>query len=197
MKDSSSGFAAEKKLVGGSCIWSPTTTTCPDRKRHGTAPSSRIWLASSKTVTSNCRAFDLDVVLDVLLDRAPSAEAASALWAAVETDKARGLVTAHAATTIHALMKRSRGGAFADRAVADLLAVFNVARVSEAVLTAALSLRLAAVDDAISAAAAASARSDLLVTRDPTRFRGSPVEVVSPGEALARLSGVRRAASRR
>ena len=140
---------------------------------------------------------DADVVLDVLLDRAPGAASAAALWAAVETRKARGLVTAHAVTTIHALMKRSRGGAFADRGVADLLAVFNVARVSEAVVTAALSLRLGSFDDAVSAAAAAAARCDLLVARDPARFRGSPVEAVSPGEALARLSNVRKAASRR
>lgn len=139
---------------------------------------------------------DLDVVLDVLLNRAPGAEAASALWAAVETGKARGLVTAHAATTIHALMKRSRGGAFADRAVADLLAVFNVARVSEAVLNAALSLRLDSFDDAVSVAAAGAARCDFLVARDPARFRGAPVEVVSPAEALARLSASRKDALR-
>lgn len=139
---------------------------------------------------------DADVVLDVLLDRAPGADPAAALWAAVETRKARGLVTAHAVTTIHALMKRSRGGAFADRAVSDLLAVFNVARVSEAVLNEALSLRLAAFDDAVSAAAADAARCDLLVSRDPARFRGSPVEVVSPGEALARISAGRKATTR-
>lgn len=140
---------------------------------------------------------DLEVLLDVLLDRFPAAEPAATLWAAVETRKARGLVTAHAVTTIHALMKRSRGGAFADRGVSHLLAVFNVARVSESVLNAALSLRLTAFDDAVSAAAAAAGRCDLLVSRDPARFRGSPVEVVSPGEALARISSVRKAALRR
>lgn len=139
---------------------------------------------------------DVDVLLDVLLDRAPGADPAAALWAAVESRKARGLVTAQAVTTIHALMKRSRGAAFADRGVADLLAVFNVARVSEAVLNAALSLRLGSFDDAVGAAAAAAARCDLLVARDPARFRGSPVEAVSPGEALARLSAVRKAALR-
>jgi predicted nucleic acid-binding protein len=141
--------------------------------------------------------FDVDVLLDVLRDRAPGAGPAAALWAAVETRKARGLVTAHAVTTIHGLLKSSRGGAFADRGVSDLLAVFNVARVSEAVLNAALSLRLGAFDDAVSAAAAAAARCDLLVARDPARFRGSPVEVVSPGEALARLSSGRKAAPKR
>lgn len=140
---------------------------------------------------------DIEVLLDVLLDRAPAADPAATLWAAVETRRARGLVTAHAVTTIHALMKRSRGGAFADRGVSDLLAVFNVARVSEAVLDAALSLRLTAFDDAVSAAAAGAARCDLLVASEPARFRGSPVEIVSPGEALARISSVRKAALRR
>ncbi len=139
---------------------------------------------------------DIDVLLDVLFDRAPRADSAAALWAAVETRKARGLLTAQAVSTLHALMKSARGGAFADRGVSDLLAVFNVARVSEAVLNAALSLRLAAFDDAVSAAAAAAARCDLLVTSEPVRFRGSTVEVASPGEALVRLSRPRARARR-
>lgn len=46
---------------------------------------------------------DLDVVLDVLLDRAPHAEASAALWAAVEAGEADGLLAAHCVTTLHYL----------------------------------------------------------------------------------------------
>jgi len=135
---------------------------------------------------------DIDVLLDVLLDRDPWAESASALWAAVESGKARGFIPAQGVTTIHDLMRKARGGAFADRGVSDLLSVFGVARVDATVLKAALALRFADFEDAVCAAAGAASRCDLLVTRDPAGFRGSAIEVASPGEALIRLSRPRR-----
>ena len=49
---------------------------------------------------------DLNVVLDVLLDRAPRAEAAAAVWAAVEKGEAEGLLAAHSVTTLHYLATR-------------------------------------------------------------------------------------------
>jgi predicted nucleic acid-binding protein len=140
---------------------------------------------------------DVNVLLDVLLDRDPWAESASALWAAVESGKARGFLPAHGVTTIHDLMRKARGGAFADRGVSDLLSIFGVARVDSAVLKAALALRFADFEDAVCAAAGGAARCDLLVTRDPAGFRGSPVEVASPGEALVRLTSRRKAAPAR
>ncbi len=134
---------------------------------------------------------DVNVVLDVLLDREPWSASAAALWAAVEARRARGLIPAHGVTTIHYLMRKARGGSFADRGVADLLSVFGVARVDSPVLKAALDLRLADFEDAVCAAAGAAAHCELLVTRDPAGFRGAPLEIVSPGEALVRLSVVR------
>ena len=45
--------------------------------------------------------FDVNVVLDVLLDRRPQTDASAAAWAGVETGAAKGLLAAHAVTTIH------------------------------------------------------------------------------------------------
>lgn len=140
---------------------------------------------------------DVDVLLDVLLDRDPWVESAAALWAAVEAGKARAFIPAHGVTTIHHLMRKGRGSAFADRGVSDLLSVFAVARVDEPVLKAALALRLPDFEDAVCAAAGAAVRCDILVTRDAGGFRGSPVEVVSPGEALALLAPGRKPGRRR
>ena len=52
---------------------------------------------------------DLNVVIDVLLDRAPHAEASAALWAAIETGEAEGLLAAHCVTTLHYLASRAGG----------------------------------------------------------------------------------------
>ena len=48
--------------------------------------------------------FDTNVILDVLLDRRPYAEASAAAWEAVETGSVEGLLAAHAITTIHYLV---------------------------------------------------------------------------------------------
>ncbi len=50
--------------------------------------------------------FDVNVVLDVLLDRKPHADASAAAWAAVETGTAEGFLAAHAVTTIHYLIRK-------------------------------------------------------------------------------------------
>lgn len=43
---------------------------------------------------------DLNVILDVILDRAPGADAAAARWAALEGGHGRGFIPAHGVTTI-------------------------------------------------------------------------------------------------
>ncbi len=53
---------------------------------------------------------DTNIVLDVLLDRSPYVEASAAVWAAVETGNAEGLLAAHAATTIYYLLQKEMVG---------------------------------------------------------------------------------------
>ena len=130
---------------------------------------------------------DLDIVLDVLLDRAPHADASSALWAAVETGEAEGLLPAHCVTTLHSLATRSGGREFGDRCVEAVLDVFGVAPVTDAVLVAALALRWPDFEDAVCATAAAAAGCHAIASRDAKGFKDAPLPVLSPVEALAVL----------
>ncbi|MBK5292527.1 MAG: PIN domain-containing protein [Acidobacteriia bacterium] len=50
--------------------------------------------------------FDINVILDVLLDRKSYPEASAAAWAAIETGISDGLLAAHAVTTIHYLVRK-------------------------------------------------------------------------------------------
>ena len=140
---------------------------------------------------------DVNVVLDVLLDRDPWVDSAAGIWALVETGGARGFIPAHGVTTIHYLLRKARGVAFADRATSDLLSVFGVARVDADVLKAALSLRFPDFEDAVCVAAGQAARCDLVITRDPAGFRDSPLPAASAGEALIRLTPPARPKPRR
>jgi predicted nucleic acid-binding protein len=117
--------------------------------------------------------FDVNVILDVLLDSRPFAAAASSVWGEVEQGRARGLLPAHAVTTIHYLNARAVGARLARETTDALLSVFDVAPV-----------------DAVTAAAARRARCDVIVTRNPRDFKASPVRVLTPAEAAAWLGVV-------
>jgi len=130
--------------------------------------------------------FDTNVILDVLLDRKPFADASAAAWAAVETGTAEGMIAGHAVTTIHCLVRKQRGNAGARRTVAAILRVFKVAAIDGAVIQEALQLPFADFEDAVTAAAARVAGCDFLVTRDPKGFRASRVHPIRP-EAVAPL----------
>ena len=130
---------------------------------------------------------DVNVLLDAVLERAPHAEAAAKVWAAVETRRVTGLVPGHGVTTLFYLFSRIRGADSGRRAVAHLLTVFGVAPVSHATLQRALTLGWADFEDAVCAAAAEAAGCDLIVTRDPAGFPASPVQTVDPATALALL----------
>lgn len=131
---------------------------------------------------------DVNVVLDVLLDRSPFADASSAVWAAVEQGEAEGLLSAHAVTTLHYLNSKAVGIRMARETTDALLSVFDVAGVDDAVLNTALSLRWSDFEDAVTAAAAKRAKCDALVTRNPSDFKGSPIRVLTPAEAVAWLA---------
>ena len=130
--------------------------------------------------------FDTNVVLDVLLDRKPFADAGAAAWMAAETGVVKGMLAAHAVTTIHYLVRKEMGAARTKRLLASILSVFGVAAVGSEVLHEALESSLTDFEDAVTAAAARFAGCVHIVTRDPKGFRGSPVSSIAP-EALTAL----------
>jgi predicted nucleic acid-binding protein len=132
--------------------------------------------------------FDVNVVLDVLLDRKPFVKGSAAAWAAVETRASEGLLAAHAVTSIHYLVRKELGATKAKRIISAILGVFDVATVDSAVVREALRLPFADFEDTVTAAAARVALCDYIVTRDPKGFRGSPVRPLTP-EAVAPFLG--------
>lgn len=132
--------------------------------------------------------FDTNVILDVLLDRQPHARASAAAWNAVEHGQVEGFVAAHAVTTIHYLVSREIGAIRSKRVVAALLTVFRVAAVDGPVIQQAFRISGHDVEDAVTAVAAEFSSCELIVTRDPQGFRGSPVRHIPPEALLAILS---------
>ena len=130
---------------------------------------------------------DLNVILDVILDRQPGADAAAALWAAIEGGHGRGFIPAHGVTTIFYLLEKARGAAFARDGVEQLMGVFGVAAVNDTVLRRALVFGWPDFEDAVCAAAAEASGCEAIVTRDPDGYPNPPLPVIDPAAALSAL----------
>jgi predicted nucleic acid-binding protein len=131
--------------------------------------------------------FDVNVVLDFVLDRSPHANPAAHLWAAAERNQIEAFLPAHGITTIFYLVARHRDQRFARRVLDDLLLVPGIAPVDGAVLRRALAFGWSDFEDAVCAAAAEGIGCDAIISRDPRGFAKSPVRVLEPRAALALL----------
>jgi predicted nucleic acid-binding protein len=131
--------------------------------------------------------FDTNVVLDVLLDRAPHVDAASRLFTLVDNGRVEGLICATTATTVHYLAAKGLGQRRARELVGQLLDLFAVAPVDRDVLHAALALELPDYEDAVLHEAARRVGAGI-VTRDRTGFANATVPVFAPRELLAALA---------
>jgi predicted nucleic acid-binding protein len=131
---------------------------------------------------------DLNVFLDVILDRSPDADIAAALWAVIERGTGHGMVPAHGVTTIFYLLEKARDSAFAREGIERLISVFAVAPVDDNVVRRALALAWPDFEDAVCAAAAEASGCDALVTRDPDGYPNAPFPVIDPAAALSWLT---------
>jgi predicted nucleic acid-binding protein len=137
---------------------------------------------------------DIDIILDILLDRKPHVVASSQIWVAIETGRVKGIVPAHGVTTIYYLIRRAIGAATARRTIGTILQVLEVAAVDSNVIQSSLLLAWPDFEDAVTAAAAEAAGCDAIITRDPKGFPDSQVQVLTPETAAALI--VKRALSK-
>ena len=130
---------------------------------------------------------DTNVLLDVVLDRHPWVEDATALLDAIAKGRLVGYVASHTIPTVYYVAAHERDRAAATTAVTDLLRLLQVVPLDNAAFERALALNLKDFEDAVQAAACLEVGAECLVTRNPRDYRGARVLLRSPGEALALL----------
>ena len=131
---------------------------------------------------------DTNIVLDVILARAPWDGDAVLLLDAIARGRATGFVAGHAVTTVHYIVQRAKGRGVAATAVSDLLQLVDVVPLDRSDFTRALSLGLDDYEDAVHVAAYLRIGADALATRNARDFKGAPVVTRSAGEVLALLA---------
>lgn len=136
--------------------------------------------------------FDTNVVLDVLLDRAPFAAVAAQLFAKVEKGELGGFLCATTITTIHCLAARAAGPAQAQSHVQTLLSLFEIAPVNRLVLETAQAAGFADFEDAVVHEAGRHAGVRAIVSRDASGFQAATLAVHTPPALLTLLATEKR-----
>lgn len=127
---------------------------------------------------------DTNVLVDVVLRRPGLHEASGATVAWCLNNPGSGLLAVHSLATFSYLVGRAASPAKAREFIADLIEGTDIARLDNTEVKRALTLPMADFEDALIAAAAASAGATHIVTRNLADFRKSPVRAVTPEEFM-------------
>lgn len=131
--------------------------------------------------------FDVNILLDVLLDRKPWAEPATELLSLCERKVVRGCWCAASVGTVYFLAKRELGPRRARGVVDDLMHILRVLPVDESIIIEAVHGDWPDLEDAIVHACARKAGVTYLVTRNPKDYRKASLEICDPDSLLSAL----------
>jgi predicted nucleic acid-binding protein len=130
---------------------------------------------------------DTDVLLDVALDRAPYAEASSALLELLEKRPPMAFVAWHTVADFYYLVRPTRVARQARDFLVDLTGFVSVAPTDTDDLRYAASLPVSDLEDAMQVAAARACGAQYIATRNVKDFKKSPVPARTPAELLEEL----------
>lgn len=133
---------------------------------------------------------DTNVVLDLLLKRAPFEVEALAIWNANRAGQFKGYVSAVTPITVFYVARKSHGADYARNLVREVLKSFLICSLEADILSVAYQLPLTDYEDAAQLASALAYGLDAIVTRDPADFAGASIPVLSPADFLSQLPTV-------
>jgi predicted nucleic acid-binding protein len=131
--------------------------------------------------------FDSDVVLDLLLDRAPFVQEAAALFELHERGRLDGYVSGITVVNVFYVTRKLKGLDAARLAVGELLKAVGVCPVDRDVLADAQRLPFSDYEDAVQHACAEAGGLDAVVTRNLEDYKNAVLPVFSPDGLLKHL----------
>ena|SRR5437762_14017365 len=128
---------------------------------------------------------DTNIVLDVLLDRAPFADDAQRIWEASDEGLFDASVASFTIPNIYYICRRHSGAEAAARSVDICLQAFEVCALYRECILAARRMVGGDFEDNLQIACAITDFMQGIVTRNPQDFAGSPIRVYTPAHFLA------------
>lgn len=132
--------------------------------------------------------FDTNIILDVMLLRAPFYRAATQLISEVERKKINGYICATTVTTIYYLISKVKKKKEATQLIKNLLQLFNVTQVNKSILESALHSTFEDFEDSVIHESALRVGLDGIVTRNRKDYRNSSIPIFDPEEILKIIS---------
>lgn len=126
--------------------------------------------------------FDLNVLLDVMQQREKFYAASAAALSKSLDGECEGVIPGHAVTTLHYLLTRYVNKQKADKSVDFLIDHFVIVNAEAETFRKARQLNINDFEDAVVTAIAIKAKCDVIVTRNISDFKQSPVQVLLPEE---------------
>jgi uncharacterized protein YjbI with pentapeptide repeats/predicted nucleic acid-binding protein len=113
---------------------------------------------------------DIDILLDILLDRNPFAEEAYTLWEIIESKWIEAYVTPTTIEKIFCIAKKRQGSEIARKAIAAILVVVKICSVNDKDFQKLTSLNLENLEDAVQIVCAINLKLDAILTRNRQAF---------------------------
>ena len=130
---------------------------------------------------------DTDVLVDAALEDGEHGEVAKELLRTMRQGSEPAAIAWHSVSNLHYVVGRRRGAQYALAFISDLVRYVHVVPTGNDDVYYALDLPMSDFEDAMQVAAASAAGARLIVTRNLTDFRNSPIPASSPANALAAL----------
>jgi predicted nucleic acid-binding protein len=130
---------------------------------------------------------DINVILDVLLNRQPFVGHSRAVWQACDDGRFEGYICAASLPTIFYIVRRTVGLSNARESVAICLEAFQICPVDREALELANAFPGSDFEDNLQIACAHRAGLDSIITRDPRGLAHPQLAVLTPSELISRL----------
>ncbi len=127
---------------------------------------------------------DMDVILDVALDRPPWGNESATLLRRLEVGPNRAFVAWHTLSNLYYLLQSKREGATVREFLGELTGFLRVAPTDAESFRFALGLPMTDLEDAMQVAAAQACGAEWIATRNLTDFQRSPIPARSPADLL-------------
>ena len=130
---------------------------------------------------------DANILLDVLQNRTPFAEASSKIWKLCETEQVKGYVSALTFANLVYVMRKELGWEQISGVLQKLSAILDIEDMRAEDLRKAAALPIPDFEDALQCVCAQRIKADYIVTRNIKDFLQSKVMAVKPSELLERI----------
>ncbi len=130
---------------------------------------------------------DTDIVLDLLLARAPHFNSAARLFSLIESGKVRGTVSALTFANLHYVLRRALSGPETDRHLRKLRLLLHVAPLTDRVVDQALASEFKDFEDALQHYTVSDNGLDCLITRNKRDYKNAAIPLYTAEEYLSTL----------